>query len=282
MQVDGAGVRDVEGAGGVDGADDAPVGVDEVELQRRTAPQTDARGGRLAPGPEHALAPRLEQVVEHEVAHGVVERVAEVALVGVGEGQLVGGARDLRARHERVVGIHHRRLGRAGEELAGVARVPLVELVVAGDEHRGGAPAGAAGAPHLLAHRRERAGEAVEHHRVERADVDPELERAGGDHAPERAAGELFLQLASLGGQVAGAVRGHRRRGRSPLGQEPAGVGGHELGALAAAGEGEGLVTVGHEPRQQHGGLDVGRRARARVRVDERALPHREAALGLR
>ena len=261
VEVDRAGVGHVEGACGVDRPHDPPVGVDEVELQRRAAPQADAGGGRLAPGPEHALAPRLQQVVEHEVAHGVVERVTEVALVGMRERQLVGGARDLGTRHERVVGVDHRRLRRTAEELARVAGVPLVELVVAGDEHGRGAPAGAPGPPHLLAHRRERAREAVEHHCVERADVDPELQRAGGDHAAELAAGELLLEVASLGRQVAGAVRGDRRRARGLLGQEPAGVGGHELGALAAARERERLVTVGDEPRQQHGGLDVGRGA---------------------
>ena len=45
------------------------------------------------------------------------------------------------------------------------------------------------------------------------ADVDAELERAGGDHAAELAARELRLELTSFGGEVAGAVRGHRRAG---------------------------------------------------------------------
>ena len=69
-----------------------------------------------------------------------------------------------------------------------MAGVPLVELVVTGDEHRGGAATGAPGAPDLLAHRRERAGEAVEHDGVERTDVDAELQRTGCDHATEFAA----------------------------------------------------------------------------------------------
>ena len=93
-----------------------------------------------------------------------------------------------------------------------MAHVPLVELVVARHEHRGGTAGAAAGAADLLAHRRERAGEAVEHDRVERADVDAELERVGGHHAAELAGRELGLELAPLVGEVAGAVRRHLRR----------------------------------------------------------------------
>ena len=49
----------------------------------------------------------------HELAHGVVEPVAEPALVVGRERQLVRRARDLRAQHERVLRIDDRALGRA-------------------------------------------------------------------------------------------------------------------------------------------------------------------------
>ena len=240
----------------------------------------------VAPDPVHAVAARLQQVVEHELAHGVVERLAEPPVVVVGERQLVRGARDLGAGHERVGGVHHRGLGRTVEQLAWMPGVPLVELVVAGDQHRGGPPGAAPGAPDLLAHRRERAGEAVEHDRVERADVDAQLERARGDDAAERPVGEPGLELAALLGEVAGAVRrdvgrGSRRAAR-PRATMRARLRGHELRAASAAGERERLVTVLHEAREQHRGLDVGRRARAGVLVEQRSLPHREAALGAR
>ena len=81
----------------------------------------------------------------HELAHGVVEAVAEPPLVVGRERQLVGRARDLRAQHERVLGVDDRALGRAAGQLGRMRDVPLVELVVAGDEHRGRAPAGASG-----------------------------------------------------------------------------------------------------------------------------------------
>ena len=85
--------------------------------------------------------------------------------------------------------------------------VPLVELVVAGHEHGGGAPIGATGASGLLPHRRERAGKAVEHDGVEAADVDAELERVRRGDTEQPATREVELELAALRGEVAGAVR---------------------------------------------------------------------------
>ena len=56
------------------------------------------------------------------VAHGVVEPVAEPALVVGRERELVRRARDLRAQHERVLGVDDRALGRAARQLASGAR----------------------------------------------------------------------------------------------------------------------------------------------------------------
>ena len=53
-----------------------------------------------------------------------------------------------------------------------------------------------------------------------------------------------------------------------------------ELGAAAAARERERLVAGAHEAGEQLGGLDVRRRARARVLVEQRPLPAREHPLG--
>ncbi len=280
MEVDRAGMGDVKGARRVDGAHKVPVGVDELAFDRRPRPQTDACGRWFASRPEHRPIAWLELVVEHEVAHRVVERVAEVVVVTVSQRELVRRARDLGPGDERVVGVHDHRFGRPVQQLRRVAGVPLVELVVTGNEHRGRASVGATGAADLLPHRRQRSREAVEHHRVERPDVDAELERAGGDDPAELAVRELRLELASLGGEVAGAVCGHRGR-VSVLRERAARVGGDELGPFAAASERQRLVAVGDEARQQHRGLDVGRRSGAGVHVDQRSLPHREPALGL-
>ena len=259
------------------------VDVDELVLDRRSAAQPDIGRGRAWARPVHVPAARREQVGLHELAHGFVEPVAEPARVVGRERQLVRRARDLRAEHERVLRVHDRALGRAAGELGRMRDVPLVELVVAGDEHRGRAPVGAARAPGLLPHRRQRAREAVEHDRVEAADVDAELERVRGRDAEQPPARELELELAALRREVAGPVRGDPRAEPGLDLLEPrARVLRDELGAAAAAGERERRVAGAHEAGEQLGGLDVGRRARAGVLVEQRALPAREHALGTR
>ena len=89
--------------------------------------------------------------------------------------------------------------------------VPLVELVVTGNEHGGGPAVGSPRAPGLLPHGCQRAREAVEHDGVEAADVDSQLERVGGRNAEESAARELELERASLRREVAGPVRSDTR-----------------------------------------------------------------------
>ena len=114
VEVDRAGVRDREHARVVDGADRALlVDVDELVLDRRAAPQPDAGRRRARARPVHAPAARREQVGLHELAHGVVETVAEPARVVGRDRQLVRRARDLGAEHERVLRVDDRALGRA-------------------------------------------------------------------------------------------------------------------------------------------------------------------------
>ena len=88
----------------------------------------------------------------------------------------------------------------------------LIERVLAGDVDRQSAAAAAGAAPHL-AQARDRPGEGHADRGVECADVDPELERVGGDHAKQLAARQPPLDLAPLRGGVAPAIRG------DPLGQ---------------------------------------------------------------
>ena len=87
----------------------------------------------------------------------------------------------------------------AGEE--------LVERVLAGDVDGQAAAAATGAAPHL-AQARDGTGEGDADRGVELADVDPELERVGRDHAEQLAADEPRLDLVALLGRVAAAVGG--------------------------------------------------------------------------
>ena len=95
-----------------------------------------------------------------------------------------------------------------------------------------------------------------------------------------------LLELAPLLGEIAGAVRGDAlaacRAVAVVVEAAARACCGDELGAAAAARERERLVPGAHEAGEQLGGLDVRRRARARVRVEQRPLPAREHALGAR
>ena len=108
--------------------------------------------------------------------------------------------------------VEDRRLDRAREELVGMAAEELVERVLAGDVERDPLAAAPRPPPHL-AQAGDRAGEGDADRRVELADVDPELERVGGDHREQLAGGEPGLDLAPLLRRVAGAV------GRDPRGE---------------------------------------------------------------
>src|SRR5258706_3158664 len=85
--------------------------------------------------------------------------------------------------------------------------MPVAELLVTGQEHGGGASIRSTRAPRLLPHRRQGSGEAVEHHRVEAADIDAELERVRGGDTEESATREVELELASLRCEITGAIR---------------------------------------------------------------------------
>ncbi len=110
--------------------------------------------------------------------------------------------------------VEDRGLDRALQELVGVAAEELVQGVLPGDVHRQAPPA-PPGAPPHLAQRGDGAGEGDDHRGVELADVDPELQRVGGDHRAQLAPHQTALQLAPLLGGVAGAVGDHEV-GESP------------------------------------------------------------------
>ena len=278
VEVDGAGVHDAERPPGVDGPHHVAAAVGDAVLLGRRAAQTDPPRRRAPFRPERRASSHLQHVVEHEVPDAVGQVVRPPPLVGGGEGQLVGGAGQVGEQDVAVRRVDDGRLGGAGEELVGMGHEPLVELVAAGHEDGEGGGGAASRPPGLLPHRGDGAGEAVDHAGVEPPDVDAELQRAGGDDAVEAAVEELVLDGTALGGEVAAPVGPHV----AAAAESSLGLGCHQLGALAAAAEGDGPVPAGHEAGDQRRRLGVGGGPGAGAFVDERRVPQGEQALAVR
>ena len=259
VEVDGALVGRVHRARDVDGADQlARGGVDDHAAVAAGRAEGDVGGGVvLGPARDVEAAGALAQRAgADEPLGGRLPGRAEVLLVGGLERALVRGAQHVLRVDLLVLVVEDRVLDRAVEELVGVAAEELVERVVARDVD-GEPAAAAAGAAPLLAERGDRAGERDADRGVERADVDAELERVGGDDAEQLALDELALELAPLLGRVAGAV------GRDPLGEvgvaevleRELGELRHQLDGLARLHEHDRARALGDELGQQVGGL---------------------------
>ena len=167
---------------------------------RAGAGRTCRPGARAARPPRPALGERAASAGPRNVRVGRLQRA------------LVRGAQQVRGVDLLVLVVEDRRLDRPVEELVGVAAEELVERVLARDVDRQPAAAPPRAAPHL-AQRGDGARERHADRRVERADVDAELERVGGDDAEQLAVDQPRLELAPLLRRVARAV------GRDPLGQ---------------------------------------------------------------
>ena len=215
VQVHRAVVGRVVGARRVDRADQLARGdVDDREPVAAGGAQRDRAGRVLAAVARdpHAVRPAAQRARRLEPLARERERRAEELGVGRLDRALVRRAQHVRGVDLLVLGVQDRRLHRAIEELVRMAAEELVQRVLARDVHREAAAATARAAPHL-AQRGDRAGERHADRRVERADVDAELERVGGDDAQQLAVDEPALQLAPLLRRVAGAV------GRDPVGE---------------------------------------------------------------
>ncbi len=130
--------------------------------------------------------------------------------------------------------------------------------------------------PDLLPERGDRAGEPVEDHSVEPADVDAELEGGGGHHRGQLAGEQLVLDGPPLLGEVAAPVGAHP--GGQGAGQAAAHLRGDGLGGPAAAGERERGVPRVDQPRGDRRRLAVGRGPSPRAAVEQRRLPQRDRA----
>ena len=232
---------------------------------------------RPEPGVQPVPAAAQRPLGLEGVGQGPRPVAPEQLQVAVGQRRLVGGAEQVRGEHVGVGRVDQGGLVGAAEQVGGVVQQVGVERVVLADQHGQGRLALAAGPAGLLPHRGDRARVAVEHDRVQAADVHAQLEGVGGGQPEQPARDQALLQLAPLLGQVAGPV-GADPAGQAAvdLGDPAAGEGGHQLGRLARAGEAQG-PHPGLDGRGQPGGrLGVGAAPQPGGLVQQRRLPEGE------
>ena len=275
VQVDRALVHGRVRAGLVDQTEQRPrAGLDHGDGVRRCRAQRDTRRGMVGAAVDQAgRAGRDVRQRPCQLEAGV----AEVAGVGRRQRHLRGGAPQVTGEHRRVRRIRDRGFGRPVEQLLRMARQVLVELILAGDQQpQPRAPA--AGAAPLLAQRRHGAREAHGDRAVEHADVDAELERAGGDHAEQGAVRQSAFDRATLLGRVAGAVGGDRGRGgRARSGSAPRGRTGRPARSPCASGRRRSSAGRGRPVRRAASPLrpacSPGCRTRGRAEAGSRRRP---------
>ena len=284
VQVHGALVRRAERAPPVDGPEQlARRELDDREAVAARRAQRD-RAGRVVAGvardigaarPPPQRARRLEPL-----RRGRQGRPEPLVVVGR-DRSLVRRAEHVRGVDLLVLGIEDRRLDGPVEELVGMAAEELVQRVLARDVDRQPAPAPPGPAPHL-AQRRDRARERDADRRVERADVDAQLQRVRGDDAEQLAVDEPLLQLAPLLRRVARAVGRDPRRqlGAPALLQRELGELGHQLDGLARLHEDDRARALAHELGEQVGSLGERGAPRGELLVGDRRVPHGDRLLG--
>ena len=136
--------------------------------------------------------------------------------------------------------------------------------------------------PKALPGRGDGARIAVQHRHIERADIDPKLQRRGADHGIDAPGAQGLLSIASLARQIAAAIGEHPRRSARVAIEDVFEVLGDHLDHQPRAREDDVLQPgLGRHPRDA-GGLRARRGADAEVRIDHRRIPQQQMALALR
>ncbi len=245
-------------------------GAPDVEV--RSTPRRPVPTG--GPVPEQASPDKIRQ-------HSPRSLAAEQRQVVLGERELRRGAAQLRPEHVRILRVEHRRLDRSAEDRLRVVDKVGVQRVVASHEHHKRTQPFAAGPASLLPQRRQRAGEAGQHHGVQTGDVDAEFKRVGRGDAEQRPIRERGLQSAALLRQVARPVRGDPagELGRGARQVPPGGEREH-LRSSPGPDEGQRASVLDDQVSEQPGRLGAGRAPHRRsvlaVRRGQRRLPQRE------
>ena len=184
VQVDGTGVHLAECPRPVDGAEeDARGGIDDLVRLPPERPQVQFPAGRLPPAPVQPCLPGRPNLAFGQVAPlehpggdrggTLAERLRDLRRR---QGQLVGGAAEVRLQDAGIGHVHERGFEGSREQDVRVREVVLVQRVLMAHQHRRRLLARPPGTPRLLPHLGNGAGEPVHHDGIEAPDVDAELQ----------------------------------------------------------------------------------------------------------
>ena len=204
-------------------------GVDDDEIVGGDRSQADGVGRvrlvdprphriRLGVVNESLLRKHAENFLD-VVPFGVAQGTPSASRGGAAEGflraewQFERGALDVVHEDVQIVGIDQRAFRRPIEEVRRVSDHELIERRAARHEHRRGPARAPARAPCALPCGGNGAGIPGEDGHVQRADVDAELERVGGDHRANSAFAKTLLDLAASIGQISSAIPANPFRG---------------------------------------------------------------------
>ena len=145
---------------------------------------------------------RLGQLARH--LNGPLAKPQPAVVLGQ---RLLSSCRQQMPRHYiRVLRVNHAGLNRGVKHMLRVMHHKRVQRVVPGDQHRQPLVPGPARTPGLLPQRRQRARPPRDHHHVQPADVNPQLQRARRGHRPQLAPAQTRLQSPALLRQVPAPV----------------------------------------------------------------------------
>ena len=163
------------------------------------------------------------------------------------KGELEGRALQVAGGDDQVVGVGHRLLLGAREQTLRMREHVLVERQAGADQDRDRLAGAPPGAPALLMVAGHAARVAGHEHRVEGADVHPELEGIGRGHHADLAGAQPALDAATQSREVAAAVADDALGGNPELARRVLEVLGEHLDGAAGAPEDQGRHALAQE-----------------------------------
>ncbi len=187
-------------------------GIDDDHVLRRARAQAEVAGREVLVAPVVAIVVRAADPAV--LLQDVEQRrcLLDAEPLGGRDRQLEGRCTQVVQQDVQVVGVHQPVLRRAVEEVLRVGGEELVDRRRRADERREARACAPSGTSHLLPRAGDGAGIADADRCVQAADVDPELERVRGHHAPDAPVAQASLDRVAFVRQVAAAVATDRVR----------------------------------------------------------------------